>query len=84
MTRHLIWGNHVLSNSTPCDLLVVDELGPLEIDRGTGWQAGLAAVDSKEYAVAVVVVRAELLGRILRPLGRCQPGRDRYPGRQRE
>lgn len=61
----LDWGNHVFSNSTPCDLLIVDELGPLEIDRGEGWQAGLAAVNSKAYAVAVVVVRAELLGSIL-------------------
>ncbi len=61
----LEWGNQVLAASTPCDLLVVDELGPLEFERGAGWQAGLAAVDTRQYAIALVVVRAELLGEAL-------------------
>lgn len=61
----LTWGNQVLAASTPCDLLVVDELGPLELERGEGWQAGLAAVDSQQYAIALVVIRAELLGEVL-------------------
>jgi nucleoside-triphosphatase THEP1 len=59
------WGNRILASSTPVDLLVVDELGPLEFERGSGWQAGLAAVDSRQYAVAVAVVRSELLGEAL-------------------
>ncbi len=58
----LEWGNQVLASSTPVDLLVVDELGPLEFERGGGWQAGLTAVDSRQYAIALVVIRAELLG----------------------
>ncbi len=61
----LEWGNQVLAASTPVDLLVVDELGPLEFERGGGWQTGLAAVDSRQYAIALVVVRAELLGEAL-------------------
>jgi nucleoside-triphosphatase len=61
----LDWGDQVLTASTPCDLLVVDELGPLELERGAGWQSGLAAVDSEQYAIALVVVRAELLGEAL-------------------
>ncbi len=61
----LEWGNQVLAASTPCDLLVIDELGPLEFERGAGWQAGLAAVDTRQYAIALVVVRAELLGEAL-------------------
>lgn len=61
----LEWGNRVLAKCTPCDLLVVDELGPLELERGEGWQAGLAAVDSQQYAIALVVIRAELLGKVL-------------------
>ncbi len=71
-TRHwkfdentLAWGNRVLAASIPADLLVIDELGPLEFERDTGWQAGLAAVDSGQYAVAIVVVRPELLGEAL-------------------
>lgn len=59
------WGNQVLEASTPCDLLVIDELGPLELERGEGWQSGLTAVDSRQYAIALVVVRAELLGQVL-------------------
>lgn len=58
----LDWGSGVLASATPCDLLVVDELGPLEFDRGEGWQAGLEAVDSRQYAIAFLVIRAELLG----------------------
>jgi nucleoside-triphosphatase len=61
----LEWGDQVLAASTPCDLLVVDELGPLELERGEGWQAALAAIDAQQYAIAVVVVRAELLGEAL-------------------
>jgi nucleoside-triphosphatase len=56
------WGNQVLQTAIPCDLLVVDELGPLEFERGGGWQAGVAAISSGQYAIALVVIRAELLG----------------------
>lgn len=57
----LAWGNEVLRSATPCDLLVVDELGPLEFEEGGGWPAGLAAVDSGDFTAAVVVVRPRLL-----------------------
>jgi hypothetical protein len=59
----LAWGNDRLAAATPCDLLVVDELGPLELEEGRGWSAGLAAVDSGAYATALVVVRPGLLAR---------------------
>ena len=55
------WGNQVLKNAVPCDLLIVDELGPLEFERGEGWIAGLSAVDSGEYQAALVVIRPSLL-----------------------
>lgn len=57
----LSWGDAVLQSATPCDLLVVDELGPLEFERGEGWLSGLAAVDAGRYRWALVVVRPELL-----------------------
>jgi hypothetical protein len=57
----MAWGNVVLQAATPCDLLIVDELGPLEWEQGRGWLAGLAAVDSGAYGRAVIVVRPELL-----------------------
>ena len=44
-----------------CDLLIVDELGPIELERGEGWQNGIAALNSGEYQAAVVVIRPELL-----------------------
>lgn len=57
----LAWGNRVLAAAVPCGLLVVDELGPLELEEGRGWTAGPAAVDSGDYTAAVVVVRPRLL-----------------------
>lgn len=57
----LAWGNAVLAHSTPCDMLIVDELGVLEFERDRGWVAGLAAVDSGAYHLGVVVIRPELL-----------------------
>jgi nucleoside-triphosphatase THEP1 len=58
----LAWGNQVLQASTPAQLLVVDELGTLEFEREQGWLAGLDAIDSRAYQVALVVIRSELLG----------------------
>ncbi len=55
------WGNAVLRAATPCDVLIVDELGTLEFDRGEGWLAGLAALDAGDYRLGVVVIRPELL-----------------------
>jgi len=57
----LEWGNRVLASAVPTDLLVIDELGPLEWVEGRGWTAGLSAVDSGLYRYALVVVRPELV-----------------------
>jgi len=57
----LAWGNQVLKNVTPCDMLVVDELGPLEFEAGVGWSAGLQALDSRSYQIGLVTIRPELL-----------------------
>jgi nucleoside-triphosphatase THEP1 len=54
------WGNKVLSNATPCELLFVDELGPLEFSKGEGLLEGLNSIDSRNYESAVVVIRPEL------------------------
>jgi len=62
----LSWGNQVLRNIPSCDLLVVDELGPLEFDRGEGWLNGFSAVSSGEYKFAVVVIRPGLLEKALK------------------
>lgn len=57
----LAWGNEVLLHSTPCDVLLVDELGVLEFERNQGWVAGLAAIESGAYRLGLVVIRPELL-----------------------
>lgn len=61
----LLCGDEALANSVPCDLLIVDELGPLELERGQGWQNGVKAIDSQEYRAAVVVIRPELINAAL-------------------
>ncbi len=55
------WGNEALKRSSPCDLLVIDELGPLEFDRLEGWQAGLTLVSKGDYQLALIVIRPEYL-----------------------
>jgi nucleoside-triphosphatase len=57
----LEWGNAALKEAVPCDLLVIDELGPLELLRGVGLTAGLEAVDSRLFFLALAVIRPELL-----------------------
>jgi len=55
------WGNQVLRSAVPCQLLIVDELGPLELERGEGWTDALEVLDRGEYQQALVVIRAHLV-----------------------
>ncbi len=55
------WGNDVLKSSMPCDLLVVDELGPVEFSLSSGWVGALDVIKSKQYRLALVVIRPGLL-----------------------
>jgi len=59
--QSLEWGNERLKQASPCDLLVVDELGPLEFEFAKGWHAGLALVSDGKYRLALVVIRPEYL-----------------------
>ena len=59
--QQMAWGDQVLAEALPCDLLIVDELGPLEFIREQGWLAGLTALDGGSYRLALVVIRPELL-----------------------
>lgn len=56
----LSWGADVLAHSTPCDLLVVDEVGPLELE-GSGWAVGVDILRAGGFRLALAVVRPELL-----------------------
>ncbi len=55
------WANRVLEEPAPSDLLVIDEVGPLELLQDEGLTAGLRRLDAGEYKVACVVIRISLL-----------------------
>jgi nucleoside-triphosphatase len=55
------WSNQVFLDAVPTDLLVVDELGPLEMKKGVGWQHALQALDSRKYRQAILIMRPKLL-----------------------
>jgi nucleoside-triphosphatase THEP1 len=58
------WGNQVLQSSIPCDLLVIDELGPLEINLSMGWMSAIDVIKTAQYRLALVVIRPELLASV--------------------
>ncbi len=62
----LAWGDGVLARVTGGDLLVVDELGVLEFERGAGLLAGLRLVDHSGCSRVLVTVRPALLVAALR------------------
>lgn len=84
----LAWGTMILRCATPCDLLVIDELGPLELAGGQGWTVGLDLLRASRYCLALVVVRPALLPRFREQLGGVEPliltvtraNRDALPG----
>ena len=50
-----------MAQSAPCDLLLVDELGPLEMLRGQGFTAAQAALAGGRYRLGIAVVRPALV-----------------------
>jgi nucleoside-triphosphatase THEP1 len=63
------WANEVLTHATPCDLLVVDEVGPLELLGGRGWVKALEVLRERDFRMALVVCRPELLDELEASLG---------------
>ena len=60
------WGNQILDKALPCELLVIDELGPLEFHRGEGWVNGFEVLASGDFKAAVLVIRPSLLDEALK------------------
>jgi len=60
----IVWAEQLLRRALPCDLLVIDEIGPLEVERGQGWACALEVLRAGAYALALLVVRPELLSRV--------------------
>jgi nucleoside-triphosphatase len=66
----LDWGNQILKTLHDQDLILLDELGPLEFQKGVGLLAGMKLIDEKRFHQAIVVIRPDLL----------QPALSRWPG----
>ncbi len=73
------WARARLDAACPCRLLVVDELGPLELELGLGWPNALDILRAADFGIAVVVVRPWLVGAFLALLGGVMPGQSDGP-----
>jgi len=60
-TQVMSWGKGILNTACPCDVLVVDEIGPLELERGQGWVNALEVLRAGHFGVAVVTLRPRLV-----------------------
>lgn len=50
-----------LEGAFPTQVFILDELGPLELELKQGWSHALQLLQRKRYALALIVVRSELL-----------------------
>ncbi len=57
----LEWGNAILEKIEVSDLLILDEIGPLEFDHGVGLSAGLTIIESRPDIPMFVTIRPSLL-----------------------
>jgi nucleoside-triphosphatase THEP1 len=86
-----VWerGNQILAAALPCDLLIVDELGPLEVRAGRGWSQAFAVLALRDCPASLVVCRSSLLDELVKRLGGLKlelyqvdpKSRDELPGR---
>ncbi len=67
------WGNNALARSTPCDLLVIDELGPLEILGDRGWFTAFEVLSRRQFGAALVVCRPALVFELAARIEATQP-----------
>ncbi len=59
----LEWGDETLAAASPTDLLIIDEMGPIELVHHRGWLVGARQALAGPYRLALVVVRLRLLTR---------------------
>lgn len=57
----LAWADRLLCELPASELLILDELGPLEFINGTGLVSGLALIEAHRYNLSCVVIRLSLL-----------------------
>lgn len=61
----LQWGNQILEKIQHIPLLIIDELGPLELVEHKGLTHGIQLLDAQDYQLACVVIRPSLLSTAL-------------------
>jgi nucleoside-triphosphatase THEP1 len=68
----VVWGQQVLASLPPCDLLVIDEIGPLELEMRQGLTNALDALRQADYRLALVSIRPALVGAVAAQLNGLQ------------
>lgn len=56
----------------PCDLLVVDQIGPLELVEGGGWSVAFELLARGDFELALVVVNPRVIDRARELIGDCE------------
>ncbi len=57
----MTWANDVIREADNCELLIIDEIGPLELLQGRGLTSGIERLDNRQYKAACVVIRPSLI-----------------------
>ena len=60
----LRWGAELLVRTARCDLLVIDEMGPLEVEQGQGWAVAIDVLRERRFLLGLAVVRPELINKV--------------------
>jgi len=58
--KNLEWADAIIRKSVPADILFIDELGYLELQKGSGLVSSFEILESGKYSFAFIVVRPSL------------------------
>jgi nucleoside-triphosphatase THEP1 len=73
------WGKACLDAACPCDVLIIDELGPLELERRQGWVNAIEILRAGEFGFAVTVIRPSLIDTFVATVSTTQMWRFALP-----
>jgi nucleoside-triphosphatase THEP1 len=57
----LKWGNDVLRSISTCQVLIIDEIGPLEFDHHMGLTVAFEVLDSHNFMLTILTLRPSLV-----------------------